>query len=276
MATVRHTVTMPSPFHRLPGDIPVLWTSPDSIQLGVDPPRVTLEWVPEGAESLLYALQCGTSESGLRMLARSKGIGSDWVETLIEAVSDLGQKPTAPVTQPWTVWTDSEAGSALEILAGYSDFPLQRATEVSDDTMADCTGILVVADYLIHPHWLGQLARHDCPHLPIVFSDQAVTVGPLIQPGVTPCLTCLESTRRDSTPHWLEVSSQLWGKQSPLHSPHTHGVAWAMVMALILEATPHAVTTPFPRASYRPDSDQIVWSAAEFHPDCTCLGLNGP
>ena len=274
MRLVRHTVTMSSPFYRLSSDVPIVWTSPDSIQLGVDPPRATLEWVPDGAESLLYALQCGTSESGLFMLARDRGIGSDWVEALISTVNRLRRVPTAPRAKHWAMWSVSEAAEALTTLARYSDFPVRKTQEIAVDISPDCQGILVVADYLIHPHWIDLLARENLPHIPVVFTDQSVTVGPLVRPGKTPCLTCLESRRRDSTPHWLEVSSQLWGKRSPLHSPHTHGVAWAMVMTLLLHATPNTLETPFPRASYRPESHEVVWSNTAFHADCTCRGLD--
>jgi hypothetical protein len=265
---------MSSPFYLLSGDIPVVWTSPDSIQLGIDPPLATLERVPDGAESLLYALQCGTSESGLLMLARDRGIESEWVESLLSTVDQLGQKASPSHAKPWAIWSVSEAAEGLATLAHYSHFPVHHTQEIADDPSADWQGVLVVADYLIHPHWLDLLARKNLPHIPVVFTDQAVTVGPLVRPGETPCLTCLESGRRDSTPHWLEVSSQLWGKRSPLHSPHTHGVTWAMVMALILHATPNTLETPFPRASYRPEGHQVVWSNTAFHRDCTCRGLD--
>ncbi len=37
-----------------------------------------------------------------------------------------------------------------------------------------------------------QAHRHGIPHLMVVLDEDRVRVGPLVIPGVTPCLTCLD------------------------------------------------------------------------------------
>ncbi|MDO9591464.1 MAG: hypothetical protein Q7J04_10010, partial [Microcella sp.] len=67
-----------------------------------------------------------------------------------------------------------------------------------------------VSDPLEHQRWL----RRDIAHLPIVFGEVAVTIGPLVVPGVTACLTCVEGQRSAIDPAWSSVAPQLWGRSA--------------------------------------------------------------
>ncbi len=68
-----------------------------------------------------------------------------------------------------------------------------------------------VADPLEHQRWL----RRDIAHLPIVFGEVAVTIGPLVVPGVTACLACIERQRAADDGAWSAVAAQLWGRTAP-------------------------------------------------------------
>ncbi|HEX6870532.1 MAG TPA: TOMM precursor leader peptide-binding protein [Micromonosporaceae bacterium] len=46
-------------------------------------------------------------------------------------------------------------------------------------------------------------------HLAVMVRDGAVVVGPLVHPGRTPCLHCLDLHRQDRDPAWSEVAAQL-------------------------------------------------------------------
>jgi len=131
----------------------------------------------------------------------------------------------------------------------------------------------VVADYLVHPRWADQLLRDSIRHCSVIFSDQTITVGPVITPGQTPCLTCAELHRRDNTVGWLEVSSQLWGKESPLHTPDSIGMAWALLWVLVNPGGISGVTTGFTRGVFRADNKSVAWQKVDFHPRCGCRGL---
>ena len=73
--------------------------------------------------------------------------------------------------------------------------------------------VVLVADWVLAPaDHLGWLNR-DVPHLPVVVSERAVTVGPLVEPGDGPCLYCVQLARLDADPAWLAVATQLLGRE---------------------------------------------------------------
>lgn len=53
------------------------------------------------------------------------------------------------------------------------------------------------------------LGRRRLPHLAVTLRDAAVVVGPLVRPGITPCLNCLDLRRADCDPCWRTVAAQL-------------------------------------------------------------------
>lgn len=52
-------------------------------------------------------------------------------------------------------------------------------------------------------------ARHDVVHLAVWLRDGAVLVGPLVRPGLSPCLRCVDQHRRDRDPDWPLLAVQL-------------------------------------------------------------------
>jgi hypothetical protein len=53
------------------------------------------------------------------------------------------------------------------------------------------------------------LLSADIPHLAVVVLEDGVVVGPLIRPGRSPCLRCLDLHREDRDPHWPTVLNDL-------------------------------------------------------------------
>jgi hypothetical protein len=49
------------------------------------------------------------------------------------------------------------------------------------------------------------------PHLLVAVRDAVATVGPLVVPGLTPCLRCVELGRGERDPAWPRVAAQLVG-----------------------------------------------------------------
>jgi bacteriocin biosynthesis cyclodehydratase domain-containing protein len=46
-------------------------------------------------------------------------------------------------------------------------------------------------------------------HLAVTVRDGTVVVGPLVRPGLTPCLNCLDLHRLDRDPAWRALAAQL-------------------------------------------------------------------
>jgi hypothetical protein len=57
----------------------------------------------------------------------------------------------------------------------------------------------------------GRLVSADIPHLSVVVQEDVVLVGPLVRPGVGPCLRCLDLHRGDRDPAWPAVLDQVLG-----------------------------------------------------------------
>lgn len=266
---------MVHPVYRLPDHLPIVWTSATSIQVGVDPPLADLDNIPDNAEPLLHALTRGTPRSGLIALAKVHQLDEQWVSHLIGSLSPALTPSPPPDPPSWEVWSGSGGVTGFAQAAHRFGVELTIPDRIDHTTVPNRRFVVLLADYLVHPHWADWLLRRSVTHCPVVFSDQTVTVGPIVTPGTTPCLVCVESHRRDASPQWLEVSSQLWGKRSPLHTPRLTGMAWAL---LTLMLTPGAIvnaTAGHTQAVFRADSEKVVWQTVTFHPECTCRGLDG-
>ena len=264
---------MGSPIFRLSPNLPVVWTSATSIQVGIDPPVARVTDIPDTAAPLLHALAEGTPASGLAMLAKVHQVSDQWVNHLVESL-----KPaliTPPAAEPFRLeaWSTSEAIGGLSALARVSGVELVVPEVIAEDHVPTCDTVVLVSDYLVHPRWADQLARENVSHVSVVFSDQTVTVGPVVTPGHTPCLVCVELHRRDAMVGWLEVSSQLWGKQSPLHTPTNQAMAWAILLMFLHPGGAGSTPAGFTRANYLADQGAVSWEPVDFHPSCSCRGL---
>ena len=74
---------------------------------------------------------------------------------------------------------------------------------------------MLVGHYVLEPARHRRWLRRDIPHLPVVFSDGEIRVGPLVEPGHGPCLYCLELARVDEDPAWPAIACQLVGRDAP-------------------------------------------------------------
>jgi hypothetical protein len=72
---------------------------------------------------------------------------------------------------------------------------------------------VLVADDVVDSRRGDDLVRHGVPHLAVVTSPDRVVIGPLVLPGRTPCLRCLDLHRTDRDPGWPQVVSQLLSGQ---------------------------------------------------------------
>lgn len=264
---------MASPVFRLPAHLPLLWTSANSVQVGVDPPRARVDNVPDSAAPLLHALREGTPASGLAMLADVHQVSQDWVDHLVESLRPVLDTPAPVRALRLETWSTSQAITGLTALAHLTGVHMTVPEVITDETEPSADLVFLVADYLVHPRWADHLLRHNVSHCPVVFSDQTITVGPVVTPGETPCLTCVEFHRRDDTIGWLEVSSQLWGKNSPLTTTTNIGMAWALMILLVTPGGMAGVTAGFTRAVFRVDEGKVSWEDTTFHPDCDCRGV---
>lgn len=250
---------------RIDPELPVVWRSPSSVQIGVDPALAVLEGVTDGDARLLAALAAGVSPSGFDMLARSAGVGAAAAERLLDDVRPaLAGDPAVP--HGFTVGVLGDSVLARTI-AGLLDEAGARAEP-------DAASLVVlVADWVVAPidhfSWLSR----DVPHVAVVTGERAVTVGPFVEPGLGPCLYCVHLARTDADPAWPAIATQLMGRQAR----DLGRLATAEVAAFALRRL-QARRSDGPGApmSWRiDDRGGVSVSRWAPHPDCRCAAPAG-
>jgi bacteriocin biosynthesis cyclodehydratase domain-containing protein len=247
-------------------DVPMVWRSPTSLQLGIDAPRIVLDEVGAGEERLIAALRRGISASGWSMLARDAGVPEDRAGGLLAALAPLLSAPVAAASGRVLVLGDGPIGAALAAL-------LQDAGRLARPDARNPELVALVTAWVIGPedaqHWL----RRDVPHLPVVVTDRTVTVGPLVEPGSGPCLYCGQLARTDADPAWPAIAAQLWGRPAPHLTALTinavAGFAARRLIARLDGGAPDGLVDA--RAWRLADEGGTISSVAQRrHPGCSC------
>ncbi|MEP6481997.1 MAG: hypothetical protein ABJA94_08335 [Rhodoglobus sp.] len=273
---------------------PVVWRTPNSLQVGIDPALVTLDAVTEMQERLLAALVVGVSEPGLTMIAQGDAAARDAVITALSPA--LERRGHASVRTVAIVGVGSLVDALAHALGGSGVH-----VEVAADARAlsdERPDLAVLAHHFVTPPALhGIWLRRDVPHLPVVFSDGGVRIGPMVEPGTGPCLLCLELYSRDADPAWPAIATQLLGRRAWAERPALVLDAAGLACRLVLEhldgsagsaaspgsvactgsaASPGSVACTGSAASTRIDAETgqretTIWLP---HPECGCRGID--
>ena len=77
------------------------------------------------------------------------------------------------------------------------------------NTLARVDLAVLIATDIVEPASYQPWLTREVPHISVVFDEEGVEVSPLIIPGVTPCLSCIELHRLDTIPDWNLIAPQL-------------------------------------------------------------------
>ncbi|WP_066913254.1 hypothetical protein [Millisia brevis] len=134
---------------------------------------------------------------------------------------------------------------------------------------ADC---VVIADHLVPPpELIAILDDAGTPHLPVRIRDGSGLIGPLVVPGRTVCLRCVDLTRCEWDPGWPFLAAQMvarvgWG--SPAMLAVTAAAAVGQIEALLSgDGHPSAVDATLHVTSPDAPVRRMPWSP---HPLCLC------
>jgi hypothetical protein len=248
---------------RLDAGWPLLWRSPSSVQFGSDEPAVVLSDVSEGEDRLVAALAAGVSESGFAMLAESLEVSPERSQALLDAVAPVLARESASPSRVAAVLGDSPLARSIARLLSASD---------ALGPVEDADLVVLVADWVVTPadhlHWLNR----DVPHLPIVSSERAVAVGPLVEPGRGPCLYCVHLARVDEDPAWTAIATQLLGRQRPELGSLEIAEAAAFVARRVLARLAGDSEIGM---SWRLSDGVVTAKGWTRHPDCRCAAPEG-
>lgn len=157
-----------------------------------------------------------------------------------DAVADLLQR-----TAPWTrTEVDGRLTPDLVVLLGHGALDPARAE-----------GLL----------------REDVAHLGVLVRERDAVVGPLVLPGHSPCLRCLDLHRRDRDPQWPRLVPQLAAApeaaEDGVLASLAASVAVAQVLAHLDGTVPAAVGATIEIGLPEGLADVRPWSP---HPECGC------
>ncbi|PJJ62286.1 hypothetical protein [Compostimonas suwonensis] len=252
---------------------PLVWRSPDSLQIGVDRPLAVIDPVSRPIERMLAALTRGISRSGLSLVA-SEGGGSelDAAALLVQLGPAVVEVPGAPAAQsPPTapplgaVALDGTGGTLRRLAALAPDLGIRTAHP--SDVTADLA--VIVAHYAVAPARYGGWLRRDIPHLPIVFSDTEVRIGPFVEPGDGPCLYCVDRGKVDEDAAWPAMASQLVTRTAPTETP-VLALETAVRAGRLLERRLRHGENPLHSAIEAIDATSGRISRAECRPHASC------
>lgn len=91
---------------------------------------------------------------------------------------------------------------------------------VPDPSTLDCHVAVLTGSGALDPLVWDPFVSADIPHLSLVLGERGATIGPLVHPGLTCCLRCVELYRSDRDPSWPTVAAQAsrhrFGPRDPL------------------------------------------------------------
>lgn len=256
----------PTTLTRLDPAFPLLWRDGMTLQIGDDPAiRVpaSAPWV----ERLLSRMRRGFRRSAFDVIAHRAGAPREEARRLLAVVEPaLQDEPARPRAARVSTLglTDARAeGRLCETLAD-EGVPLATAAAPSSTLVA-----VVLVPGAAAAVQFAPFLRTDSPHLPVAVEPARITVGPLVVPGLTPCLSCrdAEDTARD--PAWPLLHGQLVGRDPGRVT--LARVASAGAVAASLLADPEAA-----RIARISADGAIGWRSVRFRAECLCRDPSSP
>jgi bacteriocin biosynthesis cyclodehydratase domain-containing protein len=262
---------------RLDPSHPFVWRTPSSAQFGIDHPVVVLPKVTLADERMLSALAIGVPRPGVSVIGLESGATESDVRRLLRALEpvleedphddgprtgDLALVGTGPTAQRMAD-TLVQCGLTVHRVEGEDD-PRRRF----HPDMA-----VLVAHYVVDPGLRGYWLRDDVPHLPVVFGDAEVHIGPMIEPGQGPCLYCLEQQRTDADDAWPAIASQLLGKRSLTETPLMSAEVAALAARIVVSRFRDGTSSESVSWHLDVASGTLSVRRERPHPLCQCIGL---
>lgn len=249
-------------FVRIDPAIPVVWRDAETVQFGLDPERARLGPIGTVEARGVAELVRGTS---LARLAAIVG-GENVARKLIDSCGDVFHRPpkaelprlgvvgitpsTETIARAWASTTKSTliAESSADLVGAELDF------------------VILVSHFVVSPidiqPWLGR----DIAHCSIVFGESSVRVGPVVVPGSSACIRCVELAHIDNDPAWSAVAPQMWRK-----------TAAADTIDLATHAAAESIGMYPMGGGYSVRIDAVTFTRAvsphALHPECGCRAL---
>jgi len=262
---------------RLDPECMPLWRDGTTLQFGTRAVAALRDPAP-WQERVIAQLERGVEAAHLEAVAAAHrvppGAVAELLELLAPALRTVDPKPEAAVVAADGV-SARLVGDVIEGLEGSGwdatwCAPGEAPSRVRDGRDAPLPVVLLAA-HALPPHLWTPLLRDDVPHLPVVFSGSGATVGPLVLPGRTACLSCLAAHERERDPAWPTLVTQLLARPAPEVPLPLAMEATSLAARLLAEmraADPHASERS--RSVRIGDRTRRLWRSHRPHAECLC------
>jgi len=248
---------------------PPLWRSPDCLQFGPDKVAV-LEHPDRWQERMIQELERGLPDSALDPVATALGGTVERAHELVSALAPALEPPHGAAAPPVAV--RAIGPTSVPAAHAIADGLREAGLEILGEPAADAVAVLV-AGHVIDPAAVRPLMQTDAPHLPIVLHGRRITVGPLVRPGLTACLLCLEADRCEADPAWPALAGQLLGLPSPALVPGMAVEAGLVAARLISDVSGRGDATW--SVTLDAQSMRRRWRTHRPHAECGCRSPAG-
>jgi hypothetical protein len=296
-----------------PGLLPI-WRDRDTVQLGIDPRRAVAISGMRSAAEVIRLLDGSRERAQLIADASQRGVPvavTERILTLLAAGGALIDYPAALVRSLPSELRDRLLPelTAMSLAGGQGDggasFLARRAaTKIAVDGAGSLAG--PIADLLTRsglaceagpglqtdgyqpradlvvltgpaaPELLAGLHRARVPHLAVSAAEGIGVVGPLVRPGTTACLRCLDLTRAARDPAWPLILAQLGGPRGEVPCAVLAAAVAAQAAAQVL-----AFADRLPSAAANGTLELVLpgwqWRRRSWqpHPACICATAVG-
>ena len=143
---------------------------------------------------------------------------------------DLG-----PTGYPTQLLGHSKINALNLLLAASPNQARIHAMPLKEHQLDQIECAVLVGHQVVAPVLYSTWMNRDVPHLAITAGAESVSVSPIILPGQTPCLLCLEQSRATADPSWPAVASQLVGRKHRFDDSTAQFFAAGLALQKILQ-----------------------------------------
>lgn len=244
---------------RLDPAVPLLWRDGETLQIGIEG-TLRISAAEPWVERLIARMAEGFRRSAFDVVAHASGAPRADARMLLARLEPLlVDDPAAPRA----AWVESVA-----VLDGRCEYRMRDAL-LDEGVSAGAReepgdiGVVLVEGAAAALHFARYL-REDIAHLPVSLERGRTTIGPLIVPGDSPCLTCRDEHERDRDSAWPRMHAQLIGRESGPISVSRIAEAATLVARLL-------ATTTAPGSFVEVSGDgRRAWRSLTFHEECRC------
>lgn len=261
---------------RLDPGLPPLWRTERILQFGIDPVASVVDPAP-WQERFVRELERGIPPSALPVLAAEYGVDVRAVRDFLDQVAPAvapGTRRSADRVVVEIAADDDTAGALVGALTASGIVPDvvdgdDRTPRLSERSAPR----ILVAHNALDPGRARAAVREDAPHLPIVFSATRAVVGPLVVPGRTACLACVDAHRYDADPSWPTLLAQLLGRPRAPVAPSLAAEAAGIAAWLIRGGEPVDPPARGMSVVLSASSPRRSWRTHHPHERCGCRSL---